>query len=97
MILQAKFNETSHIINGKFGTNVSVVDGYNDGYVDGYDDGWNDGINDGYTDGYNNGVLEGFDSGKQAEYDRFWDTLQEKGKRVNNSYLCCNSSWDDIS
>ena len=60
-------------------------------YYDGYENGWQSGWNEGYMEGEDFGM----ECGKQAEYDRFWDTLQDKGNRVNNSYLCCNSTWND--
>jgi hypothetical protein len=33
------------------------------------------------------------ESGKQAEYDRFWDAYQQKGKRTNYAYAFAGQCW----
>lgn len=38
---------------------------------------------------------EGFADGKQAEYDRFWDTLQQNGNLKNYNYLFYQDRFDD--
>lgn len=46
-------------------------------------------------DGYDNGYNEGLEAGKQAEYDKFWDTWQQNGNRT--SYIACfaGQAWTD--
>lgn len=34
-----------------------------------------------------------FDAGKKAEYDRFWDALQENGNRINYEYAFGGRGW----
>lgn len=34
-----------------------------------------------------------FDAGKTAEYDRFWDSCQQKGARTDYRYAFCYASW----
>lgn len=36
-----------------------------------------------------------FDSGKQAEYDKFWDKYQENGNRTNYEYAFTGAGWND--
>lgn len=36
-----------------------------------------------------------FDSGKQAEYDKFWDSYQENGNRTNYEYCFSGRGWND--
>ena len=57
------------------GKNAGIEEGKQQGYNIGYDEGRNSGLTDGYT--------EGFEEGKQAEYDRFWDGIQNKGNRTH--------------
>lgn len=38
---------------------------------------------------------EGFTDGKQAEYDRFWDTFQQKGNAINYGYAFGYDTWTD--
>jgi hypothetical protein len=42
-------------------------------------------------------VREGYAAGQQAEYDRFWDTFQNKGKRVNYKYAFWNTFWNNTT
>lgn len=37
----------------------------------------------------------GVEKGKQAQYDEFWDSLQEYGKRTNWSYVFSGYGWND--
>lgn len=50
---------------------------------------------DGESAGFSNGQAEGFAQGEQAEYDRFWDTMQGNGKRTNYNYAFSGSGWLD--
>lgn len=36
---------------------------------------------------------EGFDAGKQAEYDTFWDTIQQNGNRTDYQFAFTGWSW----
>lgn len=38
---------------------------------------------------------EAYDAGKQAEYDRFWDNLQQNGNRTNYTYAFYQKAWTD--
>lgn len=78
------------------GLEIGYENGYSEGESKGYEDGKQDGKTEGYNqgkvegleEGYNNGYQEGLVSGEgysQAESD-FWDTLQNKGARVNYQY-----------
>ena len=49
----------------------------------GFDVGYGYGYDDGYDDGTNTGYFIGLEDGKQAEYDAFWDGIQDYGNRVD--------------
>lgn len=68
--------------------------GYQSGKSDGYAEGYGKGHTEGYTKGEQNGYDFGFDEGKKAEYDRFWDTFQQNGKRRMYAYAF-SFGWDD--
>lgn len=38
-----------------------------------------------------------YDAGKQAEYDEFWDSYQQNGKRTKYSHAFAGSGWNDIT
>lgn len=40
-------------------------------------------------------VNEVFEAGKKAEYDEFWDTVQENGKRFDYNYGFAGTTWND--
>lgn len=40
-------------------------------------------------------VNEVFEAGKKAEYDAFWDTVQENGKRFDYNYGFAGITWND--
>lgn len=70
--------------------------GYNSGaeladqeYGHGYNDGYQVGLNEGHDEGYEQGHL----SGKQAEYDRFWDVYQSNGSRTDYRYAFGGHGW----
>lgn len=46
-----------------------------------------------YADGYDVGVVDG----KQAEYDRFWDTYQNNGNRKDYAYGFSYEGWTDTT
>ena len=58
-----------------------------------------------YNAGYEKGKAEGgdtetaynngFENGKQAEYDRFWDSYQQNGKRVLYTNAFGGAGWND--
>ena len=58
-----------------------------------------------YNAGYEKGKAEGgdtetaynngFENGKQAEYDRFWDSYQQNGKKVNYECAFGGDGWND--
>lgn len=58
------------------------------GYIDGFQDGEIEGYRDGEADGYKQGMesSEAFEAGKKAEYDAFWDAIQQKGARTCYDY-----------
>lgn len=43
--------------------------------------------------GYDRGYVDGVEDGKQAEYDAFWDSLQDNGNRTN--YYCGFAGWTE--
>ena len=48
---------------------------------------------DGFEHGYNDGETYGREEGKQAEYDRFWDSYQNNGNRSDYQYAF--AGWKD--
>lgn len=56
---------------------------------------YGEGHNEGYDKGLETGFREGTDAGKQAEYDRFWDTYQQNGNRVTYTYAFSSYGWTD--
>lgn len=53
--------------------------------------GYDKGIAEGSAEDYEKGVKDG----KKAEYDAFWDTLQDYGKRSSYSYAFWQAWWND--
>ena len=72
-----------------------AANGYDSGYSKGYAEGEENGYQNGYADGNEAGIAEG----KQAEYDRFWDALQNYGNRKHYDFGFYYQSgiWDDES
>lgn len=70
-----------------------------------YDNGHDVGRDTGYQEGYEDGKAVGGDTdaayqqgvtdGKQAEYDRFWDGVQQNGNRTNYSGAFYGDSWNN--
>lgn len=61
------------------------------GYTLGNDRGYDEGLEVGYDKGVEDGKAlgdysKGVEDGKQAEYDAFWDMVQESGKRTEYTY-----------
>jgi hypothetical protein len=79
------------------GQNKGYEEGHSAGYNDGFTDGYRDGESDGFSDGYNIGKEEGIVEGKKAEYDAFWDVLQEDGKRTNYQGAFYGLGWTDAN
>ncbi len=46
---------------------------------------------EGYADGYEDGI----EQGRQAQYDEFWDALQNNGQRISYSEMFKNPRWTD--
>ena len=68
---------------------IDVESSYNNGYQQGYTEGETKGEEQGYSRGYG--------EGQKAEYDMFWDALQDYGNRTRYSYGFCSSSWNDTT
>lgn len=49
----------------------------------------------GYNDGYANGESQGIQLGIKAQYDEFWDTIQNNGARTNYSRYFSSALWTD--
>ncbi len=47
------------------------------------------------ADVYNAGEMTGVETGKQTEYDRFWDLFQQNGEKVNWQNAFNNQLWTD--
>lgn len=56
---------------------------------------WSFGYTEGESAGFSDGMAEGFAQGEQAEYDRFWDIMQDNGKRANYNYAFSGIGWLD--
>lgn len=75
--------------------------GYSSGFQAGKDEGYNKGYHNGYEAGQAAGgdteaaYQEGYADGKQSEYDRFWDMLQNYGAKSPYTCAFCNPAWDD--
>lgn len=84
---------------GEFQHEEGVVTGYGRGYDDGYPNGVSDGYNNGRAEGYASGkadgITEGVAQGRQAEYDEFWDTFQNRGGSFTKQGAFAGRSWTD--
>ena len=60
-----------------------------------YETAYDKGYQTGYGESYDKGFDKGFIDGKQAEYDKFWDIVQENGKRENYQSVFCQNAWKD--
>ena len=68
---------------------------YDAGYLRGKESGGGGDYDAGYTEGYQDGEETGIEMGKQAEYDRFWDTYQNYGNRGSYEFAFSNDGWTD--
>lgn len=48
-----------------------------------------------YGDGFVEGESQGIQLGKKAQYDEFWDTIQNNGERTNYSRYFSSNVWTD--
>lgn len=51
------------------------------------------GGDDRYDEGFSDGKTEGVEEGKQAEYDRFWNAVQENGERTDYGTFFMGNGW----
>ena len=56
---------------------------------------YSQGRDEGYNSGYNDGLTVGFDNGEKAQYDEFWDSFQNNGKRTVYDY--CFWRWNNTT
>lgn len=83
------------------GISEGIEQGKKIGYEEGYTTGYNDGLLsvDGYSEGYEAGHSEGYSEGEadgiSKERKRFWDGVQNYGKRTYYYYGFCGESWTD--
>lgn len=61
----------------------------------GFKEGKSAGYDEGYSNGYDTGMSQGYYSGKQAQYDEFWDTLQNNGNAANYYYAFAYGRFTD--
>lgn len=74
---------------------VDGVKDYDTVFNEGYSLGETEGFQRGYLDGRDAGIEEGKGTGKQEEYDRFWDAYQQNGNRLDYSYAFAGHGWTD--
>lgn len=67
------------------------------GKAEGIEEGYANGKADGVEEGYANGKTEGIAEGVKAEYDRFWDSYQNFGRRSEYMSAFCKGQWNDIT
>ena len=90
---KANFGEVSVISTGitQEEAEAMAAESRQEGYTEGQAAGYAEGYSKGEADGYGTGVTDG----KQAEYDAFWDAIQEKGTKSNYNYHFQGESWTD--
>lgn len=52
---------------------------------------------DGIAEGYANGKTDGIAEGIRSEYDRFWDSYQNFGRRSEYMSAFCKVQWNDVT
>ncbi len=57
--------------------------------------GYENGFDTGYESGRQIGLDEGILQGQKAEYDKFWDKLQQNGRRTGYRYTFYDWQWSD--
>ena len=89
-----------------YGESVGYNRGYGEGHTAGYEEGYAQGEDKGYLTGYDSGSSVGYNrgyadgeqiglaDGKQAEYDAFWNSYQDNGKRLCGIYLFAGYGWN---
>lgn len=89
MNLDVKFQENTSVINVELQESENLI-------VDLTEKSGSGGT---FKDGYEEGYSEGEAAGQKAEYDIFWDMLQNNGNRTNYSgaFSNRNSNWTDKS
>lgn len=67
------------------GYSAGELKGYNDGKTEGRAEGKAEGLKEGYDNGYQDGLVssEAYEKGKQAEYNAFWNMIQDHGNRTD--------------
>ena len=68
---------------------------YTDGENTGYGVGYAEGYEYGEEQGFNDGLTVGFENGEKAQYDEFWDTLQNNGNGANYYYAFAYGRFTD--
>ena len=48
-----------------------------------------------FNAGKNKGKAEGIEEGREAEYNDFWDSYQDRGIRSSGNYMCASGGWND--
>lgn len=85
--------------NGKRILNARVEGLYETGYAEGeragYADGYTKGEQDGYVKGETEGYAKGEADGKTAEWNTFWDCLQQNGNRKYYANMFASKVWND--
>ncbi len=97
--IRAKTGSNDMIVADNFPTAIEALDAGNNGQYNIASIQNDDGTQmiaitdaDGYSEeDYN----RGYDSGKQAEYDRFWDAYQDNGKRTSYAHAFAGRCWTD--
>lgn len=69
--------------------------GYETGYADGEENFYQSGYYEGYQTGISDGLAQGKEAGQKAEYDRFWDSYQDYGKRTSYPNAFSGFAWND--
>lgn len=73
--------------------------GYGEGYAEGEETGYNNGLAEGENIGYEKGLTDGetagLETGKQAEYNKMWDIIQDYGKAQNYHYAFASGRFTD--
>ena len=77
------------------GQKIGYNEGHEAGYTEGYNSGKSEGYNEGNEAGYQIGLEDGITQGQTAEYNKFWDKLQQTGRRTGYRYTFYDWQWSD--
>lgn len=82
-----------------WGEEVGYHNGLAKGEEVGYQNGYSMGYSEGNDEGYARGRTTGIEMGKQAEYDAFWDSYQNKGANKQSVYgsMFFGEAWNDAT